>query len=108
MTTTRSVLVSEAQFLALPESMEKVELLDGEMIVAPAQFVRHQDVVRRVVVALSNWAASRSEPLFVGQSPLDVRFGENRILQPDASSSSRRFRWTIAVPSIAFRSSASR
>lgn len=75
-------LVSEAEFLALPESMERVELLDGEVIASPSPHVRHQEIVRRLLVALSLWARDRDE-VFVGLSPQDVRFGPSRILQPD-------------------------
>lgn len=71
-----------AEFLRLPESMNKIELLDGEVVVAPSPTYRHQEILIRVVVALRAWADSR--PVTVCQSPLDVRFGRNRILQPDA------------------------
>ncbi len=74
--------MSEAQFLALPESRDKVELLDGEVVVSPSPSFWHQETLRRVLTALSIWAEGRT--VTIGQSPLDVRFGEGRILQPDA------------------------
>lgn len=77
-------LVTEAEFLALPESMDKVELIDGEINVSPSPAYRHQEVLRRLLLALGNWAAGRSGPITIGQSPLDVRIAANRILQPDA------------------------
>ena len=78
--------VSEAEFLALPESMDHIELIDGEVIVSPAPSYGHQEVLGRLVLALRLWARARpaGEEVVVGQSPLDVRFGEGRILQPDA------------------------
>jgi Uma2 family endonuclease len=76
------VWVSEAEFLELPESMHKIELLDGEVIVPPAPNAAHQHVVSRVFRALADWADDVGG-VWVGLSPLDVRFGPDRILQPD-------------------------
>lgn len=85
MTTTRASLVSEADFLSLPESLERVELIDGEMIVSPSPTVWHQEILRRIVFALGGWlGADPDRRAFLGQAPLDVRFGAARILQPDA------------------------
>jgi Uma2 family endonuclease len=74
-------LVSEEEFLSLPESMDKVELLDGEVIVPPAPSFRHQEILGRLCAALRVWAQTYAAPITVGQSPLDVRFAANRILQ---------------------------
>ena len=74
--------VSEAEFLALPESHEHVELVDGEVILAPSPLPVHQILARRLVVLLSAWADSHP-PAFVGLSPFDVRLGPERIVQPD-------------------------
>ena len=75
-------LVSESEFLALPESHDKVELIDGEVIVSPSPTFWHQEVLRRLVHRLSRWADGRPD-VTIGQSPLDVRFGRDRILQPE-------------------------
>lgn len=77
-------LVSEADFLRLPESNAKIELVDGEVVVAPSPSYWHQEVLARIVTALRAWARNRKSPVTVGQAPLDVRFGPGRILQPDA------------------------
>jgi Uma2 family endonuclease len=77
-------LVSEAEFLSLPETSERVELVDGEVIVSPSPSYRHQEVLSRVVVALRRWAEIQTDPVTVGLAPLDVRFASGRILQPDA------------------------
>jgi Uma2 family endonuclease len=76
--------MTEAEFLRLPESMNKVELLDGEVVVAPNPTYWHQAILGRVVVALHAWADHQPRGMTVCQSPLDVRFGPGRILQPDA------------------------
>jgi Uma2 family endonuclease len=79
----RPALVPEEEFLALPETMERVELLDGEVIVAPSPSAWHQEIFRRLVHSIRSWADPRAEPAFVGMAPLDVRFSPGRILQPD-------------------------
>jgi len=80
----RHAIVTEEDFLQLPESQEKVELLDGEVHVTPSPTFWHQELLCRVVTELRNWAAGQERPVTVGQAPLDVRMGQNRILQPDA------------------------
>jgi Uma2 family endonuclease len=77
-------LVTEEEFLALPESTDKIELVDGEVIVSPSPSYWHQEILGRLVSALRSWAARQRRLVTVGQAPLDVRFGRNRILQPDA------------------------
>lgn len=77
-------LVTESEFLALPVSMTKTELIDGEVYVAPAPTVFHQEVLSRLVHRLRTWADAHTENVFIGQSPVDIRFRQGRILQPDA------------------------
>ena len=77
-------LVNEAEFLALPESNQRLELIDGEVIVAPSPSLRHQEVLIRIVTALRVWATTTHAKVTIMQAPLDVRFGSGRILQPDA------------------------
>jgi len=84
MRTARQSVVSEAEFLSLPESVEHIEFLDGEVILSPAPSPWHQELLRRIVYALGTWADGLNRPVFIGQAPLDVRFAPNRILQPDA------------------------
>lgn len=78
----KSARMTEKQFLALPESVEHIELIDGEVIVAPSATFEHQDVVMELVIRLKRWADSH-RPAYVGLSPLDVRIAPGRILQPD-------------------------
>jgi Uma2 family endonuclease len=75
---------TEAEFLALPESAERTELLDGELVREPSPGWAHQRAVLDIASALRAWAVSRKPPASVGLAPLDVRFGRGRILQPDA------------------------
>lgn len=78
----RSTFVSEEEFLALPESMNKVELLDGEVVAMPAPSLWHQETLRRLLRELGNWAATIPGPVLVGQSPVDIRFAPGRIVHP--------------------------
>lgn len=80
---TIGTLVTEQEFLRLPESMDRVELLDGEVIVSPSPTDRHQRILVTLVTELSIWARNHP-PAAVRVAPLDVRFAPSRILQPDA------------------------
>lgn len=84
MSTAAASLVSEAEFLSLPESNAKVELVDGEVILSPSPDYWHQEVLSRICVALRLWAGGHTNRVTVAQAPLDVRFAPGRILQPDA------------------------
>lgn len=75
--------LSEDEFLALPPSRERVELVDGELVVSPSALPVHQAIVFDVARALRDWAEARGEGHAVYVSPLDVHFGPGRILQPD-------------------------
>ena len=83
MTLARPALVSEEEFLALPETTDRVELLDGEVVVAPSPSAWHQELLGRIGFALRAWTLTVDQPAFVGIAPLDVRFAPSRILQPD-------------------------
>lgn len=76
-------LVSEQEFLALPESNSFIELLDGEVIVSPSPSFRHQQIVQRLFLALNDWNKTQAAPLTIGLGPQDIRFAKGRILQPD-------------------------
>lgn len=80
----RRVLVTEAEYLSLPETMERMELIDGEVVIQPHSSFLHQELLGRVLLALGNWADGYAGPITIGLSPLDVKFAPNRILQPDA------------------------
>jgi Uma2 family endonuclease len=83
MSTAARALVSEAEFLALPETTSPCELVDGELVMPPSPSYWHREVAARIFTALRHWASRHPEPVTVAQAPLDVRFGKDRILQPD-------------------------
>ncbi len=75
--------VTEEEFLALPESTERIELVDGEVIVSPSPSRRHQRVLLDLAAALHAWCRLHP-PAAAGIAPQDIRFAPSRILQPDA------------------------
>lgn len=77
--------VTEEEFLELPESTDRVELIDGEIYVAPSGTWRHQSLALDLAIHLRGWAATRDPRPAIGIAPCDVRFGPDRILQPDAA-----------------------
>jgi Uma2 family endonuclease len=79
----RPQAVSEADYLALPESMARSELIHGEVCVSPAPTLLHQVVQGRLFARLLDWADRSAVPARVALAPVDIRFGPERILQPD-------------------------
>ncbi|MDP2314423.1 MAG: Uma2 family endonuclease [Pseudomonadota bacterium] len=78
----RHPLVTEEEFFELPESHDHIELLDGEVILAPAPTSAHQILVHYLSIELGLWARQH-RPAFVGLSPFDVRIAPGRVVQPD-------------------------
>jgi Uma2 family endonuclease len=74
--------VTEEEFFAMPESHDRLELIDGELILSPSPLLDHQIVVGRLHFALMEWAHGHP-PAGVGLSPLDVRIAPERVLLPD-------------------------
>lgn len=74
--------VSEEEFLSLPESMDRIELLDGEVIVAAAPSLLHQLVLGDLYSVMRAWARA-NPPALVAMAPIDVRLAPGRIVQPD-------------------------
>jgi len=71
---------TEADFLALGETSDRVELFDGSLLVTPAPTPRHQDVSSELWLALR--PAARSAGLAVHQA-VNVRLKPDRIPIPD-------------------------
>ncbi len=58
------------------------ELWDGELVMAPAPFFRHQQVVFRLARQLDDFTRANKLGSVV-PSPIDVIFTEHRVVQPD-------------------------
>ncbi len=78
-------IVSETEFLGMPETQERIELIDGMVIRQPSATYGHQEVLGRITFALRAWGRSSGRVVTVLQSPMDIRFGAERILQPDVA-----------------------
>ncbi|MCB9760506.1 MAG: Uma2 family endonuclease [Alphaproteobacteria bacterium] len=74
--------MNEAAFMKLPETNQRMELVDGVVIVPPSSTVRHQRVVLNLGMALHRWR-EQHPALEVMPLPIDVRIGLARIVQPD-------------------------
>lgn len=77
-----SNLLSEQEFLNLPESAGKYELLDGELIELPPAKDSHDELARRIAVLLET-AVPRSR-VWIESA---YRLSAQRWLQPDVSIS---------------------
>jgi Uma2 family endonuclease len=70
----------EADYMALPDQ-PRCELLYGRLPVTPSPSIRHQRVVRQVFRLLLDFSDRAGGEVFA--SPLDVRFADHSIVQPD-------------------------
>lgn len=70
---------TEADFMALPESNRRIELLDGAVVVSPSPRTWHQWLLAELLAAFNH-----VRPAHRGALPnVDVRVGAGRIFVPD-------------------------
>jgi len=67
---------------ALPDDGNRYETVHGELLVTPAPRLLHQRVVRRLLVTLDGYL-SREPVGEVLQSPADISWGADVLVQPD-------------------------
>jgi Uma2 family endonuclease len=70
---------SEADYLALPETRERIELLDGSLLVTPAPSSDHQQLARRLANLLEAAAPVELEVV----EAVNLRVGPSQFLIPD-------------------------
>jgi Uma2 family endonuclease len=73
--------VSYADLERAPEDGRRYELYDGEVFVVPAPLPRHQ-VVQQLIVEMLR-AFTREHGGFAIDSPIDIKFSDYDVLQPD-------------------------
>lgn len=71
-----------ADLAGLPNDGNRYEILQGELIVSPASSVPHQRVLVRLSLALED-AVNKSKFGTVFVAPLDVKFSDNNVVEPD-------------------------
>jgi Uma2 family endonuclease len=73
--------VTFAELQQWPDDGRRYELYDGEVIVVPSPFLRHQRVAMHIEEILVDY--ERATGGFVAHAPLDIVFSEHNVVQPD-------------------------
>ena len=76
------VKLTHDDFLLFPDDGKRHELIDGEHHVTPAPFVRHQQIVGRLHLAIGNYLAGNNIGLLL-LSPMDVILTRFDVVEPD-------------------------
>jgi Uma2 family endonuclease len=82
---------------ALPDDGNRYEVVYGELLVTPAPRLWHQELTKRLIVALHGYL--RREPVgVVLSSPAEISWGQDVLVQPDvfvaATDEVRTLAWT--------------
>ena len=76
------VYYTAAMARALPDDGNRYEVVHGELLVTPAPRLLHQELIRRLLVALSGYLDD--QPVgHVLPAPADISWGPDTLLQPD-------------------------
>jgi Uma2 family endonuclease len=71
---------TEAEFLALGETRDRIELIDGELRASPSPSRPHQGIIHNLLIQLDDAARAAGMTAFGGA---DVRLAPQRIVTPD-------------------------
>jgi hypothetical protein len=71
---------TESDYLALGETTQRIELLDGTLLIGPSASVRHQVIVAGLAAALEPGCAAANRTLL---PVINLRLSSTRILNPD-------------------------
>jgi Uma2 family endonuclease len=78
----KPILVTADEFATLPEQLEPMELIGGEIIVSPVPTRKHQKITGRLYKFLDDIASERGIGEWI-QSPTEVYIAERDVYQPD-------------------------
>ncbi len=73
--------VSVAEYLAMPETTQPYNLIDGRLYMSPAPLIRHQDIAGAIYVYVREYAHRQGGHAFI--SPMDCHLPNGSVLQPD-------------------------
>ena len=73
--------VTFAELQEWPDDGLRYELYDGEVVVVPSPFPRHQRVVHHIGYILNDYERGSGGMVF--SSPIDIVFSEHNVVQPD-------------------------
>ncbi|HET6400819.1 MAG TPA: Uma2 family endonuclease [Candidatus Kapabacteria bacterium] len=82
MITTEKERKTAADYAKLPDSKERYELIDGELIMTPAPTFEHQDIIAFLIERLGSLVRAKRLGKVV-PSPTDVHATEHDVYQPD-------------------------
>lgn len=85
---------TEEEYLALPETRQQIELLDGTLLVSPGPASDHQQLARRLANLLEDAAPDELEVV----EGINLRVAPGKILIPDVVVTPRRGRVKILNP----------
>ena len=75
----KTQLITASEYLQKPVSAEVLQLIHGEVIMSPASELRHQEIVGKLFLLLTNLVIEGK----VYFAPVDVRLDEHNVVQPD-------------------------
>ena len=70
------------EWLELPEDNRLYEVLEGELFVSPPPSVRHQRILRRLLVALDGYLTGRGAGEVLA-APVGVKLSDDQVVEPD-------------------------
>lgn len=70
-------------YLNLPESVLRTEILDGILVQEPAPLIKHQSVLTHLHILLHTYFSRQDPEGVVFVSPVDVTLSETVVVQPD-------------------------
>ncbi len=95
--------VTTEEYLAMPETVQPYNLIEGRLYMSPTPIMRHQDIVLQLAVKMHAFEATAGGKAIV--SPMDCHFPDGSVLQPDvAYISPERLsiidRWVMGAPDL--------